>query len=86
MTFQAIIIWRDELNEGQVLLRDIIDLEASYIGPDTKNKKIAKSKIKTQAPHPKGDSTKPEAIKTRVLELPKPKYFYLKLNCFTNKT
>ena len=43
LTFQAIIIWRDELNEGQVLLRDIIDLEASYIGPDAKNKKIAKS-------------------------------------------
>ena len=47
LTFQAIIIWRDELNEGQVLLRDIIDLEASYIGPDAKNKKIAKSKIDT---------------------------------------
>tara|TARA_S200000501_G_scaffold150620_2_gene142113 strand:+ start:39626 stop:41578 length:1953 start_codon:yes stop_codon:yes gene_type:complete len=45
LTFQAIIIWRDELNEGQVLLRDIIDLEASYIGPDAKNKKIAKNKI-----------------------------------------
>ena len=47
LTFQAIIIWRDELNEGQVLLRDIIDLEASYIGPDAKNKKIVKSKIDT---------------------------------------
>ena len=43
LTFQAIIIWRDELNEGQVLLRDIIDLEASYVGPDAKNKKIAKN-------------------------------------------
>ena len=39
LTFQAIIIWRDELNEGQVLLRDIIDLEASYEGPESKNKK-----------------------------------------------
>src|SRR5713101_9305778 len=28
LTFQAIIIWRDELNEGKVFLRDIIDLEA----------------------------------------------------------
>ena len=43
LTFQAIIIWRDELNEGQVLLRDIIDLEASYAGPDAKNKKVAKN-------------------------------------------
>ncbi|GFO82843.1 MAG: hypothetical protein A49_24700 [Methyloceanibacter sp.] len=30
LTFQAIIIWRDELNEGKILLRDIIDLEATY--------------------------------------------------------
>ena len=36
LTFQAIIIWRDELNEGKVLLRDIIDLEATYSGPDFK--------------------------------------------------
>src|SRR3954463_6073069 len=34
LTFQAIIIWRDELNEGKVFLRDIIDLEATYAGPD----------------------------------------------------
>ncbi len=34
LTFQAIIIWRDELNEGRILLRDIIDLEATYAGPD----------------------------------------------------
>ena len=45
LTFQAIIIWRDELNEGQVLLRDIIDLEASYEGPDAKNKKIVVNKV-----------------------------------------
>src|SRR5664279_5682588 len=37
LTFQAIIIWRDELNESKVLLRDIIDLEATYAGPDGKN-------------------------------------------------
>src|SRR5262249_40703216 len=36
LTFQAIIIWRDELNEGKVSLRDIIDLEATYAGPDAK--------------------------------------------------
>ena len=36
LTFQAIIIWRDELNEGTRLLRDIIDLEATYAGPDAK--------------------------------------------------
>jgi RNA polymerase primary sigma factor len=36
LTFQAIIIWRDELSEGKVYLRDIIDLEATYAGPDAK--------------------------------------------------
>ena len=36
LTFQAIIIWRDELNEGKVLLRNIIDLDATYAGPDAK--------------------------------------------------
>jgi len=36
LTFQAIIIWRDELNDAKILLRDIIDLEATYAGPDGK--------------------------------------------------
>ena len=36
LTFQAIIIWRDELNEGKVLLRDIIDLDATFAGPEAK--------------------------------------------------
>ena len=36
LTFQAIIIWRDELNAGKMLLRDIIDLDATYAGPDAK--------------------------------------------------
>src|SRR5258708_20203885 len=29
-TFQTIVIWRDELSDGRVFLRDIIDLEALY--------------------------------------------------------
>ena len=37
LTFQAIIVWRDELNDGKIFLRDIIDLEATYAGPDAKN-------------------------------------------------
>jgi RNA polymerase primary sigma factor len=37
LTFQAIIIWRDELNNAKILLRDIIDLEATYEGPEAKN-------------------------------------------------
>jgi RNA polymerase primary sigma factor len=41
LTFQAVIIWRDELNEAKILLRDIIDLEATYEGPEAKNAPIA---------------------------------------------
>jgi RNA polymerase primary sigma factor len=36
LTFQAIIIWRDDLAAAKILLRDIIDLEATYAGPDAK--------------------------------------------------
>src|SRR5260370_6764627 len=36
LTFQAIIIWRDELNEGNDILRDIIHLDATHAGPDSK--------------------------------------------------
>src|ERR1700733_250767 len=34
LTFDAIMICRDELNAGKVLLRDIVDLEATRTGPD----------------------------------------------------
>jgi RNA polymerase primary sigma factor len=34
LTFQAILIWRGELNDGKIFLRDIIDVEATYAGPD----------------------------------------------------
>jgi RNA polymerase primary sigma factor len=36
LTFQAVVIWRDELNEGKVSLRDVIDLEATYARPDAR--------------------------------------------------
>jgi RNA polymerase primary sigma factor len=36
LTFQAIIIWREQLAQGEILLRDIIDLEATYAGPEAK--------------------------------------------------
>jgi RNA polymerase primary sigma factor len=32
LTFDAILGWRDALNEGKMLLRDIIDLDATYGG------------------------------------------------------
>ena len=55
LTFQAIIIWRDELNAGNVLLRDIIDLEATYAGPDAKAPTVTPP---PGAPAENGDATK----------------------------
>src|SRR5829696_8319194 len=66
LTFQAIIIWRDELNEGRVLLRDIIDLEATYAGPDGKNAPKADGEgagdpaAAGAAPAPVGEAEEPE--------------------------
>jgi RNA polymerase primary sigma factor len=63
LTFQAIIIWRDELNEAQVLLRDIIDLEATYAGPDAKagpavaNDDVAPGEGSAEGQSPNGQST-----------------------------
>ena len=36
LTFQAITVWRDELAEGDALLREIVDLDATYAGPEAK--------------------------------------------------
>jgi len=52
LTFQAIIIWRDELVEGRVLLRDIIDLEATYAGPDGKGAPKVDGLVEVAEPEP----------------------------------
>ncbi|MBL4756884.1 MAG: RNA polymerase sigma factor RpoD [Rhizobiales bacterium] len=49
LTFQAIIIWRDELNEGRILLRDVIDLEATYAGPDAKQVDHSQKALENEA-------------------------------------
>jgi RNA polymerase primary sigma factor len=36
LTFRAIVVWRDELSGGKISLREIIDLDAPYTGPDAK--------------------------------------------------
>ncbi|MCV0397632.1 MAG: RNA polymerase sigma factor RpoD [Rhizobiaceae bacterium] len=50
LTFQAIIIWRDELNEGKVLLREIIDLETTYAGPEAKQAPVVERPDETEKP------------------------------------
>ncbi len=60
LTFQAIIIWRDQLANAEILLRDIIDLEATYAGPDAKQ---AAPVMPAEAPRPASarEETKPAA-------------------------
>jgi RNA polymerase primary sigma factor len=67
LTFQAIIIWRDELNEGKILLRDIIDLEATYAGPEAKNAQTM-SDEKLAEPKKPEPIRKPELRQERRLE------------------
>ena len=62
LTFQAIIIWRDELNEGKILLRDIIDLEATYEGPEAKvPPAVGEAGMDVVAPGPVGGPGAPAA-------------------------
>ncbi|BBF94329.1 RNA polymerase sigma factor RpoD [Blastochloris tepida] len=61
LTFQAIIIWREELMEGKVLLRDIIDLEATYAGPEGKNPPAAEGSPLSDVPKMAADVAPPIA-------------------------
>jgi RNA polymerase primary sigma factor len=54
LTFQAVVIWRDELNDGKVFLHDIIDLEATYAGPDAKAVPAAVPGVDTPPAAPAG--------------------------------
>ena len=58
LTFQAITIWQGELNDGKVLLRDIIDLDATYAGPDAKA-------VPASAATPDGQAIPTDAVTVR---------------------
>jgi RNA polymerase primary sigma factor len=64
LTFQALIIWRDELNEGTTLLREIIDLETTYSGPEAKAAPQFQSPEKIEADR-KAAEEKEKTRKTR---------------------
>ena len=62
LTFQAIIIWREQLAQGEILLRDIIDLEATYAGPDAKQAAPNPELVSlSAAPRPETVVEKPKA-------------------------
>jgi RNA polymerase primary sigma factor len=62
LTFQAITIWRDELLSEDILLRDVIDLEATFgrsldgddelVGPDLEGVDVSAAPRRTGAPAP----------------------------------
>jgi RNA polymerase primary sigma factor len=62
LTFQAIIIWRDELNDGKVFLRDIIDLEATYARPDAKSMPAIAAGDRAAAPDGDAGSQPPPTV------------------------
>ncbi|WP_026480068.1 RNA polymerase sigma factor RpoD [Ahrensia sp. 13_GOM-1096m] len=65
LSFQAIIIWRDELMEENILLRDIIDLETTYAGPE------AKATPKVPTPEEIDQARKEREEKERLLRQPR---------------
>jgi len=67
LTFQAIIIWRDELIEGETLLREIIDLETTYSGPEAKAAPQFQSPEKIEADR-KAAEEKEKARKARAAD------------------
>ena len=71
LTFEALTVWRDELNEGKVLLRDIIDLEAMYgAGPD--GQAAAAANGAEGAPAAEGAVVPPPVAEFKKPEAPKP--------------
>jgi len=75
LTFQALIIWRDELNDERVLLREIIDLEATYAGPEAKQmpsiEKLVEEKkpeVLWRPPEPEDDDITNVGGESRVIE------------------
>ncbi|MDQ0996523.1 RNA polymerase primary sigma factor [Phyllobacterium ifriqiyense] len=57
LTFQAIIIWREALNESQILLREIIDLETTYAGPEAKQAPVIE-RVEEERPAPGNDRSR----------------------------
>ena len=53
MAIQAVIGWHDALQEGRMLLRDVIDLEATYGGSEGKTINVDLSAIRDREPEPK---------------------------------
>ena len=67
LTFQALIIWRDQLNAGETLLREIIDLEATYAGPEARKAPTVPTPEEIEAQR-KEKEDKEKAMRNRRME------------------
>jgi RNA polymerase primary sigma factor len=68
-TFRAIVIWRDELKEGKIFLRDILDLDATYGGPDVRGGRALPSAPVTELkPAREGNDRKQMALSGAINE------------------
>ena len=61
LTIQAILGWHDALNEGKMLLRDIIDLEATYGGGPNSEAEMMDEGSSAEAEPEEEDEENPEA-------------------------
>jgi RNA polymerase primary sigma factor len=61
LTIQAILSWHDALNDGKMLLRDIIDLEATYGGgPSNEAEMLGEGEAATPQPDEVPEGEEPE--------------------------
>ena len=59
LTFQAITIWRDELLDEDILLRDVIDLDATFgrsMGEDDEEEPVVDTSVATTEAQPKAEA------------------------------
>ena len=57
LTFEAIMVWRQELEEGRILLREVIDLESTYSGPPVDNSVPRPEPEEEEEPEPEAAKT-----------------------------
>ncbi|WP_282008823.1 RNA polymerase sigma factor region1.1 domain-containing protein, partial [Brevundimonas aveniformis] len=60
LTFEAIMVWRQELEEGRILLREVIDLESTYSGPPVDNS-VPRPEAEEEEPEPEPEKTEDKA-------------------------
>src|SRR5690606_35396280 len=57
LTFEAIMVWREELGSGRILLREVIDLEQTYGGQNAAAAELAgASEDEEEAEAPEGEA------------------------------